>query len=72
MISNEAHLFGRVLTAMVTPFDAGLKIDFAALEKVVEHLIKTGTTTLVVASMAVFSESDSRMETKKKHCLRQS
>jgi 4-hydroxy-tetrahydrodipicolinate synthase len=49
VIANDAHLFGRVLTAMVTPFDKGLKIDFEALEKIVEHLIKTGTNTIVVA-----------------------
>jgi len=49
VITNEAHLFGRVLTAMVTPFDHELKIDIPSLEKIVEHLIKTGTTTLVVA-----------------------
>jgi 4-hydroxy-tetrahydrodipicolinate synthase len=49
VITNEAHLFGRVLTAMVTPFDQSLKIDFAAVENVVEHLIKTGTTAIVVA-----------------------
>ena len=49
MIANDAHLFGRVLTAMVTPFDKNLKIDFAAVEKIVEHLIKSGTDTIVVA-----------------------
>jgi 4-hydroxy-tetrahydrodipicolinate synthase len=34
---------------MVTPFDSASKIDFSAVERIVEHLIKTGTTTLVVA-----------------------
>lgn len=49
MITNDAQVFGRVLTAMVTPFDTNLKIDYAAVEKLVEHLIKTGTTGIVVA-----------------------
>lgn len=41
--------FGRMVTAMVTPFNDDLKIDYARLEKVVEHLIQTGTTAIVVA-----------------------
>jgi 4-hydroxy-tetrahydrodipicolinate synthase len=34
---------------MVTPFDQNLQIDFARVEKLVEHLIATGTTSIVVA-----------------------
>ncbi len=49
MISTDGKLFGRMITAMVTPFDEHLKIDFKAVEAVVEHLIKTGTTSLIVA-----------------------
>lgn len=49
MIKNTADLFGRVVTAMVTPFDDNLKIDYAAVEKLVEHLIKTGSSSIVVA-----------------------
>ncbi|GIM47859.1 4-hydroxy-tetrahydrodipicolinate synthase [Collibacillus ludicampi] len=42
--------FGRVLTAMVTPFDdSGEHIDWNRLEVLVEHLVATGTETLVVA-----------------------
>ncbi|MCX7568579.1 4-hydroxy-tetrahydrodipicolinate synthase [Tumebacillus sp. DT12] len=41
--------FGRLMTAMVTPFDAGLNIDFQKVDALVEHLIATGTTTIVVA-----------------------
>jgi len=41
--------FGRLLTAMVTPFDDTLHIDYARLDALVEHLIATGTTTIVVA-----------------------
>lgn len=41
--------FGRLLTAMVTPFDANLQVDRKKTEELVEHLISTGTTALVVA-----------------------
>jgi 4-hydroxy-tetrahydrodipicolinate synthase len=41
--------FGRMLTAMVTPFDASGEIDFNLTEVLIEHLIATGTDTLVVA-----------------------
>lgn len=41
--------FGRLLTAMVTPFDAQLNVDKQKTEALVEHLIATGTTALVVA-----------------------
>ncbi|MBI3591208.1 MAG: 4-hydroxy-tetrahydrodipicolinate synthase [Candidatus Melainabacteria bacterium] len=47
--------FGQVLTAMVTPFKcsgevtSSLPIDFDATEKLIHHLIKTGTDTIVVA-----------------------
>lgn len=40
--------FGRLLTAMVTPFTSELKIDWAALEKVTHHLIATGHDGIVV------------------------
>lgn len=48
MINNDAKLFGRLLTAMVTPFKDKLEIDYKATEKLVEHLIETGTTGIVV------------------------
>ncbi len=41
--------FGQILTAMVTPFKDDLSIDYEACEKLVNHLIKTGTDTIVVA-----------------------
>lgn len=41
--------FGRLVTAMVTPFDQDLNIDLAQTEKLVEHLITTGTEAIVVA-----------------------
>lgn len=49
MIKTSGDLFGRVVTAMVTPFDDNLKIDFKAVEALVEHLIKTGSSAIVVA-----------------------
>jgi 4-hydroxy-tetrahydrodipicolinate synthase len=49
MIRTDKPPFGRLLTAMVTPFDEDLKIDFNAVTRLVEHLIGTGTHTIVVA-----------------------
>ncbi len=41
--------FGRLITAMVTPFcEADLSIDNQALEKLIEHLIKNNTTSLLI------------------------
>ena len=42
-------LFGQVITAMVTPFNDDLSIDYGATENLVDHLIKTGTDTIIVA-----------------------
>lgn len=41
--------FGRVLTAMVTPFDSMGEIDYPATKNLIEHLITNGTDALVVA-----------------------
>jgi 4-hydroxy-tetrahydrodipicolinate synthase len=41
--------FGRLVTALVTPFDAELNVDKQKTENLVEHLIATGSTALVVA-----------------------
>jgi len=49
VINTDAPLFGRIITAMVTPFDDSLEIDYGALERVVEHLIATGTDSLLVS-----------------------
>ena len=43
------NAFGQILTAMVTPFKSDLKIDFESTEKLVDHLIKTGTDGIVIA-----------------------
>ena len=37
-----------VITAMVTPFDENLKVDFSALEKLVNHLIENGSDAILV------------------------
>jgi 4-hydroxy-tetrahydrodipicolinate synthase len=49
VIKTDAPLFGRVMTAMITPFDDQLKVDFKATEKLIKHLLSTGTTCLVVS-----------------------
>ena len=41
--------FGRMATAMVTPFDAHGRIDEYATKALIHHLIETGTTALVVS-----------------------
>ncbi|TSB46459.1 4-hydroxy-tetrahydrodipicolinate synthase [Alkalicoccobacillus porphyridii] len=41
--------FGRVWTAMVTPFNTEGKLDLEATAELVDHLISTGTEALVVA-----------------------
>lgn len=41
-------MFGRLVTAMVTPFDEAMRLDMSRLSALIEHLISTGTTTLLV------------------------
>lgn len=40
---------GEVITAMVTPFDKNSNIDYPALEKLINHLIETGSDAILVA-----------------------
>ncbi|MBS4759821.1 MAG: 4-hydroxy-tetrahydrodipicolinate synthase [Clostridium sp.] len=40
---------GEIITAMITPMDKDRKVDFKALEKLVEHLIETGSDGILVA-----------------------
>lgn len=68
MIGTDAHTFGRVITAMVTPFDDALKIDYKALEKVIDHLIKNGSDTLVVSGTT--GESPTLDDSEKKELLK--
>lgn len=48
MIGTNDELFGRMVTAMVTPFDDNSKIDYSAVERLVEHLISTGSSAILV------------------------
>ncbi|MBE3596070.1 MAG: 4-hydroxy-tetrahydrodipicolinate synthase [Hydrogenibacillus sp.] len=41
--------FGRLITAMVTPFKPDLSIDWAAVDRLVDHLIAHGSEGIVVA-----------------------
>ena len=49
MVINDAKLFGRIVTAMVTPFDENGEIDYASVERIVEYLVKNKTQTILVA-----------------------
>lgn len=53
--------------ALVTPFDLSLKIDFAALERLVEHVIQGGVEYLVV--MGTTGESATLTKEEKKQVL---
>lgn len=40
---------GEVITAMITPFKEDLSVDYVALEKLINHLIETGSDAILVA-----------------------
>lgn len=40
---------GEIITAMITPMNKDRKVDYKALEKLVEHLISTGSNALLIA-----------------------
>ena len=40
---------GEVITAMITPFNEDLSVDYKSFEKLIEHLIKTGSDALLIA-----------------------
>ncbi len=48
-MNNIRCNLGRVITAMVTPFKPDLSIDFDSLEKMVNHLISTGSDAILIA-----------------------
>jgi 4-hydroxy-tetrahydrodipicolinate synthase len=48
MSSAQPRPFGRVLTAMVTPFDAEGRLDLARAEELAAHLVELGNDGLVV------------------------
>lgn len=53
---------------MVTPFDEKDKVDYQAVEKIAAHLIKTGTTTILVAGTT--GESPTLSSDEKKELLK--
>lgn len=55
-------LFGRVSTAMVTPFDSKGHIDFAKTTILINHLIENGTDSLVIAGTTGESPTLSKEE----------
>lgn len=54
--------FGRLLTAMVTPFNADLTIHWEMVDQLVDHLIQTGTEGIVVAGTTGESPTLSKKE----------
>lgn len=55
-------LFGRISTAMVTPFDKKGHIDFVKTTQLINHLIENGTESLVVAGTTGESPTLSKEE----------
>ncbi len=55
-------MFGHLLTAMVTPYDSSLQLDLARLPRLIDHLIATGTTGLVVCGTTGESSTLSHRE----------
>ncbi|MGP4041233.1 4-hydroxy-tetrahydrodipicolinate synthase [Gracilibacillus sp. D59] len=54
--------FGRVLTAMVTPFDPNGEIDYGKTERLINYLIQNGTDALVVTGTTGESPTLSKEE----------
>ncbi|MGP7817451.1 4-hydroxy-tetrahydrodipicolinate synthase [Niallia sp. 01092] len=55
-------LFGRVSTAMITPFDAKGHIDFPKTTQLINHLLENGTDSIVVAGTTGESPTLSKQE----------
>lgn len=49
MLKNDDALFGRIVTAMATPFEESGSVDYSACEILVNHLIANRTDTILVA-----------------------
>ncbi|MBA3265209.1 MAG: 4-hydroxy-tetrahydrodipicolinate synthase [Nocardioidaceae bacterium] len=62
MVPLTAAPFGRVLTAMVTPFDAGGLVDLAAAARLAEHLVESGHDGLVISGTTGESPTVSDVE----------
>jgi 4-hydroxy-tetrahydrodipicolinate synthase len=48
VLCGDAVMFGRILTAMLTPFDSTGAVNYAVVEKLAAHLVANGTDTIVV------------------------
>ena len=46
---QKRYCVGDVVTAMITPFDKDLNINYQMVEKLANHLVETGTETILVA-----------------------
>lgn len=61
--------FGRIITAMATPFDADLKLNLPAAEQLIDHLIdKQGTDSLVISGTT--GESPTTTDDEKRELLK--
>jgi 4-hydroxy-tetrahydrodipicolinate synthase len=67
LIGTDASKFGRLMTAMATPFDDDLSLDLLAIDKLVTHLIETGTTSIVVSGTT--GESPTLEDSEKRELL---
>ena len=54
--------FGRLVTAMVTPFNDQLEIDYGKTERLIDHLLATGTEGIVVSGTTGESPTLTRAE----------
>lgn len=68
MIGVNSPVFGKVVTAMVTPFRDDLSIDYKAVGAIVEHLINNGTNSIVVSGTT--GESPTLEDEEKRNLLR--
>ncbi|MGM9998378.1 MAG: 4-hydroxy-tetrahydrodipicolinate synthase [Candidatus Bruticola sp.] len=49
-MSQNSLALGRVLTAMVTPFNSALEVDYSKAAQLARHLLSSGTDTIVAAA----------------------
>jgi 4-hydroxy-tetrahydrodipicolinate synthase len=61
-VKELAFDFGRVLTAMVTPFKSDMTIDYEQVKKLARHLVQSGSDGLVVAGTTGESPTLSKEE----------
>ncbi|MGL5435291.1 MAG: 4-hydroxy-tetrahydrodipicolinate synthase [Lachnospiraceae bacterium] len=54
--------FGTLLTAMITPFDENLEVDYEQAERLARHLVQTGSEGIVIAGTTGESPALTRQE----------